>query len=539
MLAPLDVLRLYRPHAGTLATLLAARVAAAPERDCLVFEDQVLSYAELQVRVGLAAAMFARRGVGFGDRIGVMSANHPSTVIALMALARLGAVMVPVNPEFRAAEAGYVLGHAQVSGVLCSPEALPTVREALREDGAAWLMLNRGPAIDGLTVFDAEIVAAAGDAMPADAGRPDAACVFVYTSGTTGFPKGVMHSQRSLVMAGEGFVQRMYLQPDDRLLCILPMFHINALFYSLAGALAAGATLILVPRFSASSFWREVARTRATEANTIAAVSNILLRRPRSEFVPGHSLRKIYGAPFTAETYAVFAEEFGVPTLIEGYGMSEIPGVLNNPFEGPHKIGSMGRPSTHPDPRVALAELKIVDDDGRELPDGQTGELLVRTPLVMLGYWRDPEQTAAAFRGDGWFATGDLARRDADGYYGFVARKGDIIRKRGENISGAELDRVIESHPDVLQAAAIAVPDELGEDEILAAIVLRPGATLDAPGVADWCRERLAAIKVPRYVVFVDALPQTPTHRVAKFKLRAEGEALRARATRGTGGRRA
>jgi crotonobetaine/carnitine-CoA ligase len=352
--------------------------------------------------------------------------------------------------------------------------------------------------------------------------------VFIYTSGTTGFPKGVMHSQRALLLAGEGFVQRMFLQPDDRLLCILPMFHINALFYSLAGALAAGATLILVPKFSASAFWGDVARTRATEANTIAAVSTILMRRPRSEFVPGHALRKIYGAPFSAETYAVFAREFGVPTLIEGYGMSEIPGALNNPFEGPHKIGSMGKPSVHPDPSVHLAELRIVDEAGRELPDGQTGELVVKTPLVMLGYYRDPEQTRVALR-DGWFLTGDLAWRDADGYFWFVARKKDIIRKRGENISGAELDRVLESHPLVLQAAAIAVPDALGEDEILIAVTLRAGATLTAQAVGQWCRDRLAPIKVPRYVVFVDALPQTPTHRVAKYRLRGD-DSLRARA---------
>jgi carnitine-CoA ligase len=524
MRRPIEVLSDYRPHGGTLDSMLASRAAAAPGREFLVFEDTASSYADVQHRVGRAAALFAARGVTAGDRIGVMSTNHPSTVIALMALARIGAVMVPVNPDFRAAEAGYVLEHAQVSGVLCSPQALPTVREAVAAmTPAPWLMLNRAGTA-GAPWFDDEVAATPGP-VPDDTATPDAACVFIYTSGTTGFPKGVMHSQRALLLAGEGFVQRMYLQPEDRLLCVLPMFHVNALFYSLAGALAAGATLILVPRFSASTFWRDVVRSRATEANTIAAVSQILMRRPRSEFLPGHPLRKIYGAPFSAETYEVFAREFGVPTLIEGYGMSEIPGALNNPFEGPHKIGSMGKPSLHPDPRIELAQLNIVDDQGRELPDGQTGELVVRTPLVMLGYYRDAAQTRAAFR-DGWFLTGDLAWRDGDGYFWFVARKKDIIRKRGENISGAELDRVVELHPDVLQAAAIPVPDALGEDEILVAVALRPGATLDARAVADWCRERLAPLKVPRYVVFVDTLPQTPTHRVAKYKLREDASLI-------------
>ena len=365
MLRPLEVLQLYPPHVGTAASLLDSRAAVAPERECLVFEQRAITYAELRQRVGRAAAVLRQRGVRVGDRVGVMSTNHPSTVVALLALARIGAVMVPVNPDYKAAEAGYVFNHAQVCAVLCSPEALPVVREAVSAlPQAPWLMLNRaGDA--ALPVFDDELDAVRGDAPP-DAQTPDAPCLFIYTSGTTGFPKGVMHGQRTLILAGEGFVARMHLQPDDRLLCILPMFHINALFYSLAGALAAGATLILVPRFSASTFWHDAARSRATEANTIAAVSNILLRRPRSEFVPGHSLRKVYGAPFTAETYDVFEREFGVPTLIEGYGMSEIPGALNNPFEGPHKIGSMGKPSRHPDPAVQLAQLKVVDDDGRE-----------------------------------------------------------------------------------------------------------------------------------------------------------------------------
>ncbi|MCG6874093.1 MAG: AMP-binding protein [Betaproteobacteria bacterium] len=519
---PIEVISSYPAHIGTLSSMLASRATAAPDREFIVFQGESRSYLDVAHDVERAAALFAARGVQPGDRVGLMSLNHPSTVITFFALARLGAVMVPVNPEYGVEEAGYVLAHAQVCGVLCSPAALDRVRAArARIIPAPWLMLN-APGDSKLTDF-ANAMKDAPREAPADSATPDSTCVFIYTSGTTGFPKGVMHSQRNVLLAGEGFVERMHLQPDDRLLCILPMFHINALFYSLAGTLAAGATIVLVPKFSASSFWRTVADTRATEVNTIAAVTSILTQRPRSEFVAGHGLRKVYGAPFTAETYRIFRDEFHVPHLVEGYGMSEIPGVLNNPFEGPHKIGSMGRPSRHPDSRVAFAEMKVVDEAGGDLPDGETGELAVRTPIVMKGYYRDPEQTDAAFR-DGWFLTGDLGCRDADGYFWFVARKKDIIRKRGENISGAELDRVIGAHPDVAEAAAIPVPDELGEDEILVAVVPKPGATPTARAIADWCSERLAAIKVPRYVAFVDALPHTPTHRVAKFKLRADAK---------------
>ena len=527
MLKPYEVLALYPPHGRTLGALLASRAAAAPDRTFMVFDGVAHTYAQTAAAVGRTAAMLAARGVRAGDRIGVMSLNHPSTVLLFLALARLGATMAPVNPDYGVDEARYVLAHAEVSGIVCAPAALATVQAACADmSPRPWLMLN-APGEPDLPQFD-DALASALQAPPPDAGTPDATCVFIYTSGTTGFPKGVMHSQRSIALAGEGFVERMYLQPDDRLMCILPMFHVNAICYSLAGTLAAGATLVLEPRFSASRFWPVVHESGATEVNTIAAVMNILIRRPRSEFVPGHKLRKLYGGPFSEEAYRVFHEEFGVPSLIEGYGMSEVPGVLNNPFNGPHRIGSMGKPSRHPDHAMAFAEMKVVDDDGRDVPDGEPGELVVRTPIVMQGYYRQPEQTKAAFR-DGWFLTGDLGRRDADGYFWFVARKKDIIRRRGENISGAELDRVVMSHPDVTEAAAIPVASELGEDDILVVVVRKPGAGVDAHGIAEWCRARLAVQKVPRYVLFADALPKTPTHRVAKFKLR-EDATLRQRA---------
>jgi crotonobetaine/carnitine-CoA ligase len=206
--------------------------------------------------------------------------------------------------------------------------------------------------------------------------------------------------------------------------------------------------------------------------------------------------------------------------------MSEIPGACNNPFDGEKRPLSMGKPAQHPDPQVKFAELRVVDDDGRDVPDGAAGELWAKTPILMQGYYKDPEQTAAAMH-EGWFKTGDLVRRDADGYYYFVARKKDIIRRRGENISGAEIDRVVSDHPAVTLCAAIPVPAELGEDEILVAVVKKPGAEVSAQQIADWCRARLAAIKVPRYVAFVDSLPLTATQRVQKFLLRKDESLLR------------
>ncbi|TAK42013.1 MAG: long-chain fatty acid--CoA ligase [Betaproteobacteria bacterium] len=519
MRRPLEVIRAYPPHGGTLHGLLASRIAANPDRPYLSFGGETLSYAQFAQNVAASARGLAARGIARGDRVGVMATNSARYVVLFFALARLGAIMVPVNPEFGAREAGYMLQHAGVRAVATIPSALDAARAATR------------PVVPAPWIFrleeDLDEIAREHGTLPSKPSG-DCTCLILYTSGTTGFPKGVMHSQRNFVMAGEGFVARMWLQPDDCLLCILPLFHINALFYSLAGALAAGARLALTPKFSASTFWRTAAESGATQVNIIAAIGNILARRPRSEFDPRHRLRAVYGAPISPELERVFREDFHVPVVIEGYGMTEIPGAANNPFDGEKRANSMGKAAVHPDPDVKFSELRLADDAGHDVAAGGIGEIRVRTPILMQGYYRDPAQTAAAIE-EGWFKTGDLARRDADGYYYFVARKNDIIRRRGENISGAEIDRVVGDHPAVLLCAAIPVPSDLGEDEILAAVVKKPGAEVSAQDIAVWCRARLAAIKVPRYVAFAQSLPLTATQRVQKFQLRQDAS-LRSRA---------
>ena len=527
--APLEVISRFPPHGLSLFALLETRARTQPDKEALVYQNQSFSYADVLRETLATAQALAARGVGRGDRVGVMSVNHPSTVFSFIALARRGAIMVPVNADYGVAEVRYVFANAAVCGVIAAPEALAVAQEACAGMvPAPWFALNR-PAPAGLPQGEVRALRALPNGVTVNpgvpAGGPGDTCILIYTSGTTGFPKGVMHGQQNVVMAGEGFVQRMFIQPDERILCVLPMFHINAIFYSLTGALVAGATLILEPRFSASKFWEVAHATRATEVNTIAAAAGILMRRPRDEYRPGHALRKMFGAPFDEETYRVFRDEFDMPHLIEGFGMSEIPGALNNPFDGERRMRSMGKPSRHPDPALKLTEVKITDDEGNAVAAGVTGELNVKTPILMQGYYQDEAQTRAAFR-DGWFLTGDLAWADADGYYWFVARKKDIIRKRGENISGAELDRVIGNHPAVLEAAALPVPSDLGEDDILIAVLLREGKQASAQDIANWCRTHLTPIKVPRYVVFVDRLPHTPTHRVEKFKMRKDATLL-------------
>ncbi|MGA0033481.1 MAG: class I adenylate-forming enzyme family protein [Burkholderiales bacterium] len=526
MKKPLEVLRLHPEHDYTLNGALASRTQRDPQRPFMIYRDRSWSWQAFSQQVDAVARVLAARGINKGDRFGVMARNCDGHVVLLFALSRLGAIMVPVNPEFGVEEAKYVLHHAEVSAVAVTTDTLDVAQKAAAGlKTPAWFVMLDTAAADAPLLDDLAKTAPQAK-LPGDV-TGDATCLIVYTSGTTGFPKGAMHSQKSFVTGGEAFVQRVYLQDDDRVMIVLPLFHINAMFYSVAGTLAAGACMIIVPKFSASTFWETAVETGATEVNIIEAIGSILRARPRSEFRPDHKITKVYGV--RASMDETFKNDFNIPHRIGGYGMTEIPGVTCNPFEGPQKLGSMGPGGRHPDLARPWAQCRVVDDEGRDVPDGEPGELWVKTPIIMQGYFRDPEQTANTFH-EGWFKTGDLVKRDSDGYYFFISRKRDIIRRRGENIAAAELDRVVGEHPAVAEAGTIAVPSELGEDEIFVVCAVKPGEQVTAQEIAEWCRARLAPQKVPRFVAFVDELPHTPTHKIAKAVLRADA-ALRARAT--------
>ena len=530
-LTPADVLALYPPHEDNIASILRSRCTVRASHEALRFESRSWTYADLDRASDLLAAVVGEHGVRKGERVALIGQNSDLTIVLFLALAKAGAIFVPVNPALTTADLQYILDHCKARLVVAASaeeERVRTIAAGLAQAPAVISTADLGATGGSAGEVIGTIAALAHAGRLAVSLTADDPAVVIYTSGTTGLPKGVLHSHRNYVWAGEAFVERMRLQPSDRLLTMLPFFHINALFYSWGGALAAGGTLITAAAFSASGLWDLAAESGATEFNTIAAVGNILAKRPRSEFNPNHRITKIYGGPISAEMCAVFQNDFHIPDLIEGYAMSEIPGACNNPFDGVRKIGSIGKPARHPRLGGTFVQMKIIDDDGRELPARQTGEILVKTPIAMLGYLDDPQQTRAAFV-DGWFRTGDVAWRDEEGYFYFVTRKKDIIRRRGENISGAELDRVLVHHPDVLEAAAIGVPSELGEEEIMAVLVARTPQQPSAQSIIDWCAQHLAAMKVPRYVVFIDTMPHSASHRVAKFRLK-EDTSLLARA---------
>ena len=521
---PLEVLNQFEAHHYTLPTAFESRLKANSNKVFCYFEGKEISWAEFDRDVQKMQGFLLSKQIQAGDRVGILAKNHYVHLQLLFSLAKLSAILLPINPEFGAAELGFVLQNAEPKMLFIEYDLLGKVETACQENGLKPIIVFLNQTQNSHQDHSHQNIAEAlksfeGFRGPPSIAQADDTCAIIYTSGTTGFPKGVMHSQRSFLLCGEAYIERLYIQTNDRIMVVLPLFHMNALFYSVAGTLCAGATLALMPRFSASQFWKQAVESKATTVNLIEAACNILKLRPRSEFHTEHQIRCAYGVRNSA--HDVFLNEFHIPYFVSGYGMTEIPGVTCSPFGGLQKPGTMGPIGKHPNPQQIWAECRVVDEAGNDVPTGVTGEMVVKTPIIMQGYFRDPEQTQASFRGE-WFLTGDLVSKDEDGYYTFVSRKKDIIRRRGENISGAELDRIISTHPNVSEVAAIAVPAELGEDEILAAIVLKPNTQTSAQEIQSWCAQHLAPMKVPRYIAFVDSLPYTPTQKISKAVLRAD-----------------
>ncbi len=496
----------------------AAVAARRPDHPFLVWGDDVVTYAAATERIGRAAAGFARLGVAAGDRVACYLRNCPEFLWTWLGVNALGAILVPINTAYRVEEAAYPVEHAAARLLVADTEGFEVAREVYRRSRTLTELVVVGEGDRDRGIPFADLLDEAPLALPGRATH-DAIATFIYTSGTTGRPKGVMQPHRNYVLTGEGFRHWLDLGPDDRLMTPLPLFHINAQAYSTMGTLAAGATCVLLERFSASRFWAEARRHGATEANVIGSMLALLAKAPPGPDDRAHRLRLLYGAPVPRDLFDPFERRFGV-TLLEGYGLSECTFGTILPLRGVRKPGSMGLPRELPACGITN-EMKVVAPDGRECAPGEAGEIVIRNSVTMAGYHADPGATAEALR-DGWLWTGDWGSRDADGYFWFVDRRKDVIRRRGENIASGEVEAVLDAHPAVLESAVIGVPSALSEDDVVAVVVPRPCAAVTEAELSAWCAARLARFKVPSRVVFVDALPKTPTAKVQKDRLRAE-----------------
>jgi len=454
----------------------------------LHFRGRQWSYADTAAITDSIAAELIALGVRAGDRLAMQLPTGPEHLFLWLATAKAGIVSCPLHTDLARPELEAALAHL-------APRSFIGASRQLTIGGRDVVSLS-------------ELIASRRALIGLEPPKPEAIATILTTSGTTGRPKAAMLSHRMALLTGEGFAHWLALTPADRLFTCLPLSHVNARFYSTLGALAAGASLALEERFSASRFWSWVRAAGATEVNAIGAMLKILLDRAPDEAEGAPTLRLVYTAPALGRDAHLEFERRFQARLVIGYGSTECTFGFIHPLDGPRDLDAMGKPRRHPDPSVP-AEVRLVD-----------GEVWLRNPATFSGYFQDDATTRDTVADDGWLKTGDLATLGSDGSYTFTGRKKLVIRRRGEMIAPGEVEAALEAHPAVLEAGVVGVPSPLGEDDVMAYVALRPGMRATEAELAAHCAARLAAFKVPSRWRFLDALPRTTTQRIAYHLLK-------------------
>jgi acyl-CoA synthetase (AMP-forming)/AMP-acid ligase II len=484
--------------------VLARQVAARGERPFLRHAGRRVSYGEFDRLANRVGHALRALGVEKGDRVTLALGNSVEYVATAFGVLKAGAVLNPLNPALGPGELAFVLGHAAPSVVVTGPEGAAAVRAA--RPGCTVAVFGGA---DGAVALDALVARSSEEPVPVTVGADDPSTL-LYTSGTTGTPKGVLFTHGRSGTSGPHFIAALGLTPADTILAVTPLFHGNA-WGAVVTALYAGGAVAFPAAFHASEFWPLVHETGATVLYTLGTILAMLLAREPTDLERPNPLRVILGLG-SAPVRDRVIERFGVRDVVECFGSSDAGVVTIVPVGAAPRPGSCG-------PAVPGVELRIVDDAGRTLGPREVGEIWVRSPARMAAYYRDPEETSRALR-DGWFLTGDLGFLDEDGWLYFVDRKRDVIRRGGENISSVLVEKALRDHPRVAEVAVIGVPDPVLGQEVKAYVVASGPLTAEELGA--FATERLARFQVPRLWEFRDALPKTPTQRVEKYKLRAE-----------------
>ncbi|MFJ2724136.1 long-chain fatty acid--CoA ligase [Streptomyces collinus] len=470
------------------------------DRTAVELGAQRLTYAELHALAGRTAALLAARGVRPGDRVGLMLPNLPEFPVLYYGILRAGAVVVPMNPLLRQREIAHYVRDCTMTLLLAHQDAAEEARRGA--DGAATSIVSIAPG--GLV----DLLAGHPDPEPATARGGDDLAVILYTSGTTGVPKGATLTHAGLARNCEITARVLRLTPDDVMMGCLPLFHAFGQACAMNAAVIAGARLTLLSRFDPGQALRAIADRKVTVFEGVPTMYAALLAEHRRDSrTETDSLRLCVssGAPLPVELLHGFEAAFGC-SVLEGYGMSETSPVVSfNHLDRPRRPGSVGTP-------IEGVEMRILD------PQDGVGELCVRGHNVMAGYWGRPDATAETIV-DGWLHTGDLARVDGDGYYYIVDRKKDLIIRGGYNVYPREIEEVLYEHPGVAEAAVIGIRHDLLGEEVAAVVALRPDARTDAEELRQFVRRRVAPYKYPREIRLVDALPKGPTGKILKREI--------------------
>ena len=490
---------------NTVRALVDAAAAARPQALYALASDNpaTLTYAQLQQRCRQVAALLRAQGLAPGDTVSLVMPNGLGTLQLLLGAMHGGFVVNPVNLLSQAEQMRYVLKHSDCKLVLASVDWADKVRALM-------------PGLPVLQV-DPEVLALPDDGIDSTPPDAQALALLMYTSGTTGNPKGVMLTQANLAANARAIAAEHALGAQDRVLGVLPLYHINAFAVTMLAPLASGGSVVMAPRFSAARFWSQAVNHGCTWINAVPTILSILLEGevPAREALARIRFCRSASSALPPEHLRAFETRFGIG-VIETMGLTEtVAPSFSNPLDPEQrKTGAVGRASG--------GEARVVDADLKPLPDGTTGEITIRGPHVMMGYYKNPEATAASFTPDGWLRTGDLGHRDADGFFFVTGRIKELIIKGGENIAPREIDEALLQHPAVLDAAAVGMPDPHYGQEILACVVLRDGVAADAAVEADlrgFCEQHLGRYKTPKRFRFVTELPRGPSGKVQRLKL--------------------
>ena len=494
----------------SIPELLKQRVSAAPDKPFLFSEadKRQFTYKEFEAAVTRTARMLAAKGVRKGDVVSLLLPNSVEYVIAYFACWQIGALAGPINSLLKSQEIAYVISNSEARALLVNSEFLPLI-ETIRDELTS---------LHAIITFDNEADAThaeAEGAYPVAEIDKEHEAIIIYTSGTTGKPKGCLLTHGNVIANARQISSWLGFTEIDRLLTIMPLFHMNAVSVTTMSALYAGGSTVVSQKFSASRFWQIISDYQITSFGSVATMLSMLLSTYPDGVPAGLKTDQLRfamcgSAPVPAEVLRRFEEKFNC-LVIEGYGLSESTCRSTfNPPDQRRRPGSCGVPIGN--------EMSVVDEEDRELPCGELGEIVLRGENILKGYYKNDAANSTAFR-NGWFHTGDIGYRDTDGFYYIVDRKSDMIIRGGENIYPREIDEVLYKHPDIAAAAAVGVPDELYGEEVAAVVVLKPGANTTEQEVINYCKARLADFKCPKTVHFVDDIPKGPTGKLLKREL--------------------
>ncbi|GLC89853.1 fatty acid--CoA ligase family protein [Lysinibacillus piscis] len=510
-----------------LVSSVSQQAMQQPEKVAYHFMGKDTTYGEFEYTVGRFAQGLQDLGVEKGDHVAFLLGNTPHYLIALYATMRLGATAIPINPIYTADEISYILHNGDVKAVIALDLLLPLVEKGVQAfpQIQSFIVCETTPTIGEQVAalsddvkakihLFSQVVLKAQTSLPVVEVTEDDTAIILYTSGTTGSPKGAMLTHGNVYSNARDVAKYLEFRAEDRIIATLPVFHVFALTVVVNAPLLSGATILLAPRFSPIEIFALAKEQQATVFAGVPTMYNFLYQLPDSNVEDFSTIRLAIsgGASLPVALLHNFEQKFNV-RVSEGYGLSEAsPVTCFNPLDRDRKAGSIGT-------SICNVENKVVDINGVEVPVGEVGELIVRGPNVMKGYYKMPEETEMAIR-DGWLYTGDLAKMDEEGYFYIVDRKKDMIIVGGYNVYPREVEEVLFAHPNIVEAAVVGFPDPNLGEAVHAYIVLKDATATTSEEILAYCAEHIAKYKIPKVIEFLDELPKNTTGKILRRSLK-------------------